>query len=63
MTVKSETGRIVRHAVTPLAIIAVDQGWLPEAAQADVIELGVIVVSFAVAYGYSWLQDKWAGLT
>jgi hypothetical protein len=58
MSATEETARIVRHAVTPLAIVAVHQGWLPEAAQADVIELGVIVLSFVVALGLSWWEDR-----
>jgi hypothetical protein len=58
MKISEETSRIVRHAVTPLAVVAVHQGWLPEAAQADVIEIGVIVMSFAVALGLSWLDDR-----
>jgi hypothetical protein len=58
MSVSDETGRIIRHAVTPLAVVAVHQGWLPEAAQADVIEIGIIVVSFAVALFMSWREDR-----
>jgi hypothetical protein len=61
MTATSETLRFVRHAVTPLAIVAVHQGWLPEAAQADVIEVGVIAVSFAVAMLMSWREDRAKG--
>jgi hypothetical protein len=58
VTISAEISRIVRHAVTPVAVVAVHQGWLPQAAQADVIELGVIVVSFAVALGMSWWEDR-----
>jgi hypothetical protein len=58
MSASDEIGRVVRHAVTPLAVVAVHQGWLPEAAQADVIELGVIAVSFAAALLLSWREDR-----
>lgn len=58
MSAASETTRIIRHAITPLAVIAVHQGWLPEAAQADVIELGIVAVSFAVALFMSWREDR-----
>jgi hypothetical protein len=58
MKISEETSRIVRHAVTPLAVVAVHQGWLPEAAQADVIEIGVIALSFIVALVLSWLDDR-----
>jgi len=61
MSATDETLRFARHAVTPLAIIAVHQGWLPEAAQADVIEVGIIVVSFAVALFMSWREDRAKG--
>ena len=61
MSVSDETLRIIRHAVTPLAVVAVHQGWLPEAAQADVIEIGIIVVSFAVALFMSWREDRAKG--
>lgn len=58
MPASSEIGRTVRHAVTPVVIILVERGYLPEAAQHDVIEFGVIVAAFIGAYGYSWWQDK-----
>jgi hypothetical protein len=58
MSLPEETSRIIRHAVTPLAVVAVHQGWLPEAAQADVIELGVIALSFAAALFLSWREDR-----
>ena len=58
MNITHETERLIRHAVTPLAVIAVHQGWLPEEAQADVIELGIIAVSFIVALVMSWRADR-----
>ena len=58
MSATSETTRIIRHAITPLAVIAVHQGWLPQAAQADVVELAIIAVSFAVALFMSWREDR-----
>lgn len=57
MSLTDETGRILRHGVTPLVVIAVHQGWLPEAAQADIIEISMVVVSFAVALLLSWRED------
>jgi hypothetical protein len=61
MSASSEIQRVVRHGVTPLAVVAVHQGWLPQAAQADLIELGVIVISFVVALGLSWWEDRKKG--
>ena len=58
MSATSETTRIIRHAITPLAVIAVHQGWIPQAAQADVIEIGIIAISFAVALFMSWREDR-----
>lgn len=49
----SEILRVVRHGVAPLVIIAVEQGWLPKAAQKDAIEFTAIIVSFALAWGWS----------
>lgn len=53
-----ELMRFMRHAFAPLVIYAVERGWLPEAAQADVIEALVIAVAFAIPYGLSWLRDR-----
>lgn len=45
-----EVKRFIRHALTPFVVLAVQQGWLPEFAQADAIEALVIAASFAVSY-------------
>jgi hypothetical protein len=58
MSLGEEASRIVRHSVTPVVVIAVHQGWLPEGAQADVIELGIIAVSFLAALYLSWREDR-----
>jgi len=58
MKPSSEIQRLVRHGVTPLAIVAVHQGWLPQAAQADIVELGVVLGSFVVALALSWWEDR-----
>ena len=58
MPLSTEVGRIARHAITPLVIFAVDRGWIPDAAQHDVLELIVIVATFGAVYGVSWWRDK-----
>ena len=50
--------RFVRHGIAPLVILAVDRGWLPEAVQKDVIEFLAIGASLALAYGWSWLNER-----
>jgi len=58
MPLSTEAGRVLRHAITPIVILAVDRGIIPEAAQHDVVELSVIAVTFALVYGVSWWRDK-----
>lgn len=45
--------RFVRHGVTPLVILAVERGWIPAAAESDLIEFAAIAISFLLAYGWS----------
>lgn len=50
--------RVVRHGVAPLIIWVVEEGWLPEAAQSDVVEFIAILVSLGLAYGWSWWNER-----
>ena len=54
----NELHRFLRHALGPFAVLAVEQGWIPEAAQKDVVEAVVIALGFAIPFGWSWLLDK-----
>lgn len=54
----SEVARLVRHTIAPLVVYAVAEGWLPEFAQHDVLEVLVILTTFAAVYGVSWLRDR-----
>ena len=58
MPMSSEIGRLIRHAIAPVVIVAVERGWIPEAAQHDLIELAAIALTFALVYGVSWRRDK-----
>lgn len=58
MPMSSEIARIARHTITPIVVIAVDRGWVPAAAQNDLIEILIIVATFAGVYGVSWWRDK-----
>jgi len=58
MPFSTEAGRVLRHVITPLVVVAVDRGWIPEAAQYDVIELIIIAVTFAAVYGVSLWRDR-----
>jgi hypothetical protein len=50
--------RVVRHGVAPFIILIVEKGWLPKAAQSDVVEFVAILVSFGLAYGWSWWNER-----
>ena len=41
-----------------LVAVAVERGYLPEAAQHDVAELGILVLTAAIVYGVSWWRDR-----
>jgi len=51
--------RLVRHAVAPLVIIAVEKGWLPKSVQGDITEFLIIVTSLLVAYGWSYWNEHY----
>ena len=55
MPLTHELNRIVRHTVAPLVILAVERGWIPEAAQHDITEIATILV----ALGGVYLWSKW----
>jgi hypothetical protein len=50
--------RVVRHGVAPFVILAIEKGWLPKAAQSDAIEFIAILLSFGLAYGWSWWNER-----
>jgi hypothetical protein len=52
-----EIQRLIRHGLAPLGIIAVQQGWLPEAMQSSVLEFATIGVSILLPYAWSMLRD------
>lgn len=54
----TEILRVVRHGVAPFVILAVEQGWLPAAAKKDAVEFIAIVLSFGLAYGWSWWNER-----
>lgn len=54
----NELHRFLRHALGPFTVLAVEQGWLPEAAQQDVTEAAVIALGFAIPFVWSWFLDK-----
>lgn len=56
--IAAELLRVVRHGVAPLVIIAIEQGWLPEAAKKDAVEFTAILLSFGLAYGWSWWHER-----
>lgn len=43
----------------PFVVLAVQQGWIPEAAQEDVLEAAIIALGFIVPIGWSYALDKW----
>ncbi len=53
-----EMNRLLRHLIAPLVVIAVDRGWLPEAAQGDVTEALVLLAGLAVPVVWSWMREK-----
>lgn len=52
-----EVQRLIRHTLTPFVVLAVQQEWLPDFAQSDVVEAGVIAISFAVTLVMSKLNQ------
>ena len=53
MNLKQELLRLLRHLLVPLAVLLVERGWLPAAAQENFIEVGVLVVTFLVTIVWS----------
>lgn len=53
-----EAQRMIRHGLAPLVAYAVAQGWLPEWAQNDVLEMLAIGLALGVPYAWSWLREK-----
>lgn len=54
----NEISRLIRHIITPLVIILVDQGWLPQAAQGDVTEAAMIIATLAITFLWSWYNEQ-----
>ena len=51
--------RLVRHAVAPLVILAVERGWLPASVKGDVTEFIIIGLSLILAYGWSYWNEHY----
>ena len=58
MPLTHELNRIVRHTVAPLVILAVERGWVPEAAQHDVTEIVTILAVLVGVYIWSRLNAR-----
>lgn len=54
----NEIARLIRHIITPLVLLMVQQGWLPEAAQGDVTEAAIIIITLAGTFLWSWLNEQ-----
>ena len=54
----TEIYRLIRHGFAPLVAWAVAKGWLPEYAQADVLEFIVLALGFGVPYLFSLWRDQ-----
>lgn len=54
----NELHRFLRHALGPLVVLAVEKGWLPEAAQGDFTEAVVIALGFALPVLWSYVLDR-----
>lgn len=46
---KDELSRIVRHTLTPLAVLAVSRGWIPAELQSDIVDIAVPVVALVIS--------------
>lgn len=55
-----ELNRVLRHAIAPVAAWAVAQGWLPETAKADVIEVAVVGLGYLIPLALSKAREAWA---
>lgn len=53
----TELSRFLRHLFAPLVTWLVAKGYLPEYMQGDVIEVMVVLASWAIPYGISWWRD------
>lgn len=53
--VQSEAARFLRHALAPLATVAVAEGWIDQSDHLSAVEAGALALSYIVAYGWS----KW----
>ena len=49
--------RLVRHLIPVLVIYAVSKGWIPQAAQQDIIEVGLILASLGFSLIWSKKRD------
>ena len=57
-TATGEVNRLLRHAVPVAVILGVERGWVPEAMQGPLTEIGLILVTLAVSYVASILSDR-----
>lgn len=53
----SVLSRLLRHLLLPMVVFAINQGWLPEAAQEDAVELLLIFVTSSVVLGWSYFRE------
>ena len=58
MAATHELSRAIRHTLAPLAVFAVQKGWLPEAMQHDIVEAAAILASLALVYLWSLRKDR-----
>jgi len=54
----TELLRFLRHAIAPLAALAVTLGWLPEYMQEDVTEALVLALGFVIPLAWSRWNDR-----
>lgn len=55
---KEDIKRLVRHLVPVAVIYAASKGWLPAAAQGDVIEAMLIAASIGFSLAWSGTRDR-----
>lgn len=54
----NEIARLIRHIITPLVLLLVQAGWLPEAMQGDVTEAVIIILTLVLTFLWSWYNEQ-----
>nr|DAU76353.1 MAG TPA: hypothetical protein [Caudoviricetes sp.] len=49
--------RVIRHALTPLVVLLVSKGWLPEEVQGDLVEFLLVTIVAGLTLLWSYLKD------